>query len=100
MKADGVERAPEPKYDIAPAFAAWRSIIKLSQKTSRLGLLRVKLRDARGSKAVEHPKFFFSKPLVGNERLTFRHSQAACLTDNLPCHLCPQVGRAQHHFGP
>src|SRR3954471_18877967 len=100
MKTDGVERAPESEYHIAPALAARRSIIKLSEKTSRLSLLRIKLRDARRCKAIEHPKFFFSKPLVGNEGPTIRHRQPARSTYKLACHLRPQIRRAQHHFGP
>jgi hypothetical protein len=64
MQAQGVERSPEPKDDVAPALAAGGPVVEFPEQCARFGLLGKPLPNASRRQAVEDGEFTLAKPSV------------------------------------
>src|SRR5881275_2195532 len=56
LARDHFRGAPQAKYDVAPAFAAGRSMVELSQQSTELGLVRELLGHADCGKSVHYQR--------------------------------------------
>src|SRR5690348_3538971 len=94
VQAHGVERAPQPQDDIAPALAARRAMIELAEETTKFGLLRVQLLDARARQAIQDAELLFAQALIDDQlrRLT---APTVMLADELGGMTSARIGRAQ-----
>ena len=71
LAGDHVNTRTKPENDVAPAFAAGRTVVELAQQAAKLGLLRVQSGYAGVSQPVQNAELFFAQPLVHNQRIFF-----------------------------
>ena len=67
VQADRVKHTSKTEDDITPTLSTRQPMIELAKAPSKLGLLRVSLRDADFGQTVEDAELFFPQTFIENE---------------------------------
>ena len=95
MQTDRIERAAEPKDDVAPALARRRTIVELPEPCPMIRLLGIKLLDPDPRQPIERAELFFAQALI-HDHIGFIVREPAGGEDCRAGLPRAQVGRAQY----
>lgn len=99
MQTDGVEHAPQPKDDVAPAFSRRRPEVKFSDQLPRGRQFGMPLFDAELRQPIEDPEFLLAQAFVDHQLLELR-CQPSLGADQVRRTPRALVGRTQDDLRP
>jgi hypothetical protein len=67
VKRNGIERTAQAQDHVAPALPTGRSVVELAEKLAELGLVGMKLLDARAGEAVEDAELLLAQAFIDDK---------------------------------